>query len=222
MSNPPLLPREKLQTLGSSTLSDAELLMIFIGSGQRGRSAESIAKGLLVEFGSLRNLVHTHLDRLLQSPGVGLATAVQIKAIHEVLQRILLNDTLHRNVIESPDEVRRLLINQLSGEQREQFMALYLDHRHRLMSIECVSEGGIASAQVYPREIIRRALDLNASAMIVAHNHPSGEASPSQADIRLTHRLKQQLETVEVRLLDHLVIGSGEVYSLAEHGEMGG
>ncbi|MCK2045669.1 MULTISPECIES: RadC family protein [Chromohalobacter] len=211
-------PREKLLTLGASVLSDAELLAIFLRVGVKGRSAVDLARDLLVAFGGLRPLLEAEQERFCAEHGLGEAKYVQLQASLELSRRHLGSLLERGGALTSPALVRQFLTSQLRHLPHEAFAALFLDTQHRVIRFETLSEGTLDSASVYPREVSRRALALNAGALIFAHNHPSGVAEPSDADRRITRRLKEALGLFEIRVLDHFVVGDGEVISFAERG----
>lgn len=211
-------PREKLLQRGPQALSDAELLAIFLRTGVKGCSAVELSRRLLLRFGNLAALLSADQAGFCASPGLGPAKYVQLQAVLEMSRRHLAEGLSQQDVFTSPDSVQRYLRTQLQHQQREIFVGLFLDSQHQLLAYEEIFQGSVASASVYPREIVKLALKHNAAALIVAHNHPSGIAEPSQSDIRITDRIRQALELVDVRLLDHMVVGNGEVRSLAEMG----
>jgi DNA repair protein RadC len=211
-------PRERLLRLGAAALSDAELVAIVLRTGRQGESALIIAQRLLESFGSLTGLLDAAPQSLLAQPGTGLAFYAQLQAGLELAQRRLENRLRESAVFNSPGDTRTFLRHKLRAREREVFAALFLDNRHQLLAYEELFFGTIDCASVHPREVVKRALTLNAAALIVAHNHPSGSAEPSSADCSLTERLRDALGLVEIRLLDHLVVGSGEAVSLAERG----
>ncbi len=211
-------PREKLLARGAGTLSDAELLAIFLRTGVAGKTAVDLARELLAEFGGLRPLLEADAERFCQAPGLGSAKYAQLQAVLEMGRRHL-HETLARgDALTSPDDTRRYLTARLRGHANEVFACLFLDNRHRVISFEELFHGTINGASVHPRQVVRRALAHNAAALILAHNHPSGVAEPSQADLHLTRRLNEALALIDVRVLDHIVIGDGETVSLAERG----
>lgn len=211
-------PREKLLARGARSLSDAELLAIVIGSGSRGRSALDLARELLNRFGGLRELLEGDRERVCAEPGLGSARFAELKACLELGHRYL-EARLHRgDVLGSPGDTRRFLEARLRGYAHEVFACLFLDARNRVISFDEMFHGTIDGASVHPREVVRRAMERNAAGLIVAHNHPSGVAEPSRADRALTRRLQEAVELVDVRLLDHFVVGDGEVVSFAERG----
>ncbi len=211
-------PREKLLQRGAAALSDAELLAIFLRTGTRGMSAIDLACHLLNEFSSLRNLFAADLDTFCRAKGVGTAKYVQLQAVLEMSQRYLAETISRQDTISSPQDTRLYLKSRLRHKTHEVFAALFLDNRHQVIKFEELFQGTIDGASVYPREVVKKALQYNAAAMIVAHNHPSGIAEPSLADESITRRLKEALGLVDIRLLDHLVIGDDEIVSLAERG----
>ena len=213
-------PREKLILRGASALSDAELLAIFLRTGLPGITAIDLARNLLKEFGGLGPLISSDHATFCKAKGVGTAKYVQLKASIELTRRYLQEQLEGQPVFTSPEKVSDYLSVQMRDYKREVFMMLLLDSKHQLIDTHELFQGTVDAASVHPREVVARALRKNAAAVIVAHNHPSGSAEPSQADIDITRRLKQALNLVEIRLLDHLVIGRGEVVSLAQRGKL--
>ncbi|MGH8585638.1 MAG: RadC family protein [Gammaproteobacteria bacterium] len=211
-------PREKLLLRGPASLSDAELLAVFLRTGVRGKTAVDLARELLRHFGGLPPLLDAGRADLSAASGIGIAKYAQVQAALELGRRYL-EARLHRaDALSSPEATRSYLMYRLKGLSYEAFLCLFLDNRHRLISCEEMFRGTVDTAQVYPREVVKRALVLNAAAVILAHNHPSGEAEPSHADRAITARLKDALALIEVRVLDHLVIGDGVATSMAERG----
>lgn len=211
-------PREKLLQKGAASLSDAELLAIFFRTGTKGKSAVDLARQLLRENGDLRGVFEADLQRFCLIPGLGASKFVTVKASQELAQRYLECQLRRTEPLSNPELTRDYLKARLRPYPHEVFACLFLDNRHRVICFEELFSGTIDSASVYPREVIKRALFHNAAALILAHNHPSGVAEPSQADQRITARLKQGLELIDIRLLDHFVIGDGKAVSLAERG----
>jgi DNA repair protein RadC len=211
-------PRERLLGRGAHTLSDAELLAILLRVGLPGSSAVDRARVLLTEFGDLRRLMDAGSERFCAQRGLGIATYVQLQAALELARRYLFTCITRGDALGSANEVRHFLQLKMRGLPHEIFTCLFLDNQHAVISYEELFRGTIDGASVYPREIVKRALALNASAVIFAHNHPSGIAEPSQADQRLTERLKIALGTVDIRVLDHFVVGELEAVSFAERG----
>ena len=213
-------PREKLMLRGASALSDAELLAIFLRTGLPGITAIDLARDLIKEFGGLGALISSDHSTFCSAKGVGTAKFVQLKASIELTRRYLQEQLEGQPVFTSPEKVSDYLSVQMRDYKREVFMMLLMDSKHQLIDTHELFQGTLDAASVHPREVVARALRKNAAAVIVAHNHPSGLAEPSQADIDITRRLKQALNLVEIRLLDHLIIGRGEVVSLAQRGKL--
>ncbi|MDX1655697.1 MAG: DNA repair protein RadC [Candidatus Competibacteraceae bacterium] len=211
-------PREKLLSRGAAALSDAELLAIFLRTGIKGRSAVDLARDLLGEFGGLRKLLEASQTEFCRAPGLGIAKYVQLQAVLELSRRHL-EETLKRgSALTSVADTRRYLTTRMRHQPHEVFAVLFLDSRHRVVAFEELFFGTIDGASVHPRQVVKRALHHNAAALILAHNHPSGVAEPSQADEQITQRLKAALANIDVRVLDHFIVGDGEAYSFAEHG----
>jgi DNA repair protein RadC len=211
-------PREKLLSQGPTALSDAELLAIFLRTGTPGQTAVELARELLGEFGSLRSLLQANQQQLCAARGLGPAKFAQLQAVLELARRHLGERLQRGDLLLNPEATRRYLITTLGDLPHEVFCCLFLDTRHRLICYEELSQGTIDGASVHPREVVRRALHHNAAAVILAHNHPSGVAEPSDADQRITRRLKQALQLMDIRVLDHLVVGDRTAMSFAEHG----
>lgn len=211
-------PREKLLARGAGALSDAELLAIFLGSGLPGRDAVQTARELLGAHGPLRGLLDRTPKAMAQLPGLGPARACQLAAALELGQRHLAAGLERGEAMTDPHAAGRYFALKLRSQTREVFAALFLDTRHRALAYEELFSGSVDSSEVHPREVVRRALAHNAAAVIVGHNHPSGNPEPSAADRAVTARLKQALALVEVRLLDHFVIADGPPVSLAARG----
>ncbi len=211
-------PREKLLHYGPASLSDSELLAIFLRTGITGKSAVDLARELLTHFGSLTELFSADQRSFCQIPGLGVAKYVQLKATLEMAQRALETGLKRGDIMTSPQQVRQFLRLSLAHRQHEVFMGLFLDARNRIIQSEELFSGTLTETSVYAREVIKRALFHNAAAIIFAHNHPSGHAEPSQADEVLTQSLKQALAYVEVKVLDHFIVGSEGITSFAERG----
>ncbi|HGE6067017.1 TPA: DNA repair protein RadC [Vibrio cholerae] len=212
------MPREKLLQRGPQSLSDAELLAIFLRTGTHGMNVLALADLLLRDFGSLRALFCASKEQFCRHKGLGEAKFVQLQAVLEMTQRYLAETLKRGDALTSPQQTKLYLLSVLRDRQREAFYILFLDNQHRVIRDEILFEGTIDAASVYPREVVKRALHHNAAAVILAHNHPSGVAEPSQADRRITDRLRDALGLVEIRVLDHFVVGDGEVVSFAERG----
>lgn len=213
-------PREKLLHRGVDSLSDAELLAIFIQTGTAGRSAVQVARDAIKRYGGLSALLCAEKGHFCATPGLGEARYSTLQAALEISRRHVLETTLQGDVLSSPEHVRQYLSLHLTGRAHEVFAALFLDNRHRVIEYRELFRGTIDSAAVYPREVVKHCLGSNAAAVIFAHNHPSGVAEPSDTDVRLTRRLVDALALVDVRVLDHLIIGQGVQTSLAERGLM--
>ncbi|WP_188005896.1 RadC family protein [Vibrio cholerae] len=212
------MPREKLLQRGPQSLSDAELLAIFLRTGTHGMNVLALADLLLRDFGSLRALFCASKEQFCRHKGLGEAKFVQLQAVLEMTQRYLAETLKRGDALTSPQQTKLYLSSVLRDRQREAFYILFLDNQHRVIRDEILFEGTIDAASVYPREVVKRALHHNAAAVILAHNHPSGVAEPSQADRRITDHLRDALGLVEIRVLDHFVVGDGEVVSFAERG----
>lgn len=211
-------PRERLLRDGAGGLSDAELLAIFLRTGTAGRSAVDVARDLLQRFGTLRRLLAATRNEFCAAPGLGDAKFAQLQAALEMGRRHH-DEPFSRGVtLSSPADSARFLAGRLRDYPFEVFAVLFLDTRHRILAFEELFRGTIDGATVHPREVVRRALHHNAAAVILSHNHPSGVAEPSDADRRVTERLRDALALVDVRVLDHLVVGDGSSCSLAERG----
>jgi len=213
-------PREKLLMQGAETLSDAELLAILLRTGMPGRSAVQLARDLLTHFQSLRKLIAADRVRFCAEPGLGLARYAELQAAVEIARRQLTETLRTGPSLASPRATRDFLLARLRDREHEVFCCLYLDNRHRLIHFEELFRGTIDGASVHPREVVKQALLWNSAAVIVAHNHPSGIPEPSQADEIITQRIKHALALVDIRLLDHIVVGDGASVSLAERGTL--
>lgn len=213
-------PREKLLNKGAPSLSDAELLAIFLRVGMKGKSAVDLARDLLKRFGSLRGLFSANRQELCEMDGMGAAKFAQLQAIQELARRALAEQIAEADALSSPGAVRDYLRLSLQTLPYEVFMGIFLNAQNRVISSDELSRGTIDQTSVFPREIVKRALAHNAAAVIFAHNHPSGNPEPSQADRHLTRTLSDALGTIDVRVLDHFVIAPGAIMSFAEQGLM--
>jgi len=210
-------PREKLLQRGANALSDAELLAIFLRTGIKGKSAVDLAKDLLNESGNLSTLLSANEEKFCLHKGLGQAKYVQLKAVVEMSRRYLEERMKRGDVLKDASDVENYLKLKLRHYPYEVFACVFLDNKHRVIEFEELFRGTIDSASVHPREVVRRVIHHNAAAVIFSHNHPSGIAEPSQADHRITDRLKQALSFIDVRVLDHFIIGD-EVVSFAQRG----
>lgn len=199
-------------------LSDAELLAVFLGTGLRGKDALQLARDLLTSFGGLRPLLDAERASFCSHAGLGAARYARLQAALEMTRRQLQEQLQREDTLENPDTTRRFLASRLRHLPHEVFACLFLDNRHRVIAFEELFRGTIDGASVHPREVVRRVLHFNAAAVILAHNHPSGVTEPSRADVRLTRRLVDALALVDVRVLDHFIVGDGDGVSLAERG----
>ncbi|NMG15173.1 RadC family protein [Aromatoleum bremense] len=212
-------PREKLLTRGTSALSDAELLALFLRVGMRGKSAVDLARDLLQQFGSLTRLCAASAAEFSAIPGMGLAKYAQLQAVMELARRALAEQMNDADVFESPLAVRNWLRLRIGSLPHEVFHVLLLDARNRLIEAVELFRGTLTQTSVYPREVVKLALGRNAAAVILAHNHPSGATEPSPADELLTRSLKQALELVDIRVLDHFIVTAhAQPLSFAERG----
>ncbi len=211
-------PREKLLLSGAKVLSDAELLAIFLRTGVKGFSAVDLARKLISEFGSLRRLMEADEQQFCRGHGLGQAKYVQLQAVLEMGRRHLESSLKLGDAFTDADNTMRYIKQRLRAYPHEVFACLYLDNQHRFLQFDELFRGTIDGASVYPREVVKSALKHNAAAVILAHNHPSGIAEPSQADIHITKRIKSALELVDIRVLDHIIVGDAEVTSLAQRG----
>lgn len=211
-------PREKLLARGPQALADAELLALLLRTGLAGTGVLQMAQQLLAEFGGIGGLLRAPADALQRVKGIGPAKRAELQAVLEIARRALVAELARQPVFDAPDAVRQYLRLQLAHLAHEVFAVLFLDHQHRLLAMEELFRGTLSQTSVYPREVVKRALALNAGAVILAHNHPSGLAEPSRADEVLTQSLKSALALVDVRVLDHLVVGRHDVVSFAERG----
>lgn len=211
-------PREKLVKNGAKSLSDTELLAIFLRTGITGKSAVDLARDLLKQFGSLTNLFAANQREFCLLPGMGIAKYTQLQAVLEMARRALGDEFKNRDIMDSPELVRDYLRLTLQNKEHEIFLCIFLDTKNRTIATEELFNGTLTQTSVYPREVIKRVLHHNAAAIIFAHNHPSGVAEPSHADKALTTTLKQALALIDVKVLDHFIVGDGTTLSFAENG----
>ncbi len=213
-------PREKLLAHGARSLADVELLALLLRTGARGQGVLQLAERLLDHFDGLAGLMHATPDELALAGGVGPAKRAELSAVLEIARRTLAQQLKEAPVFDSPQKVKDFVALRLAGLTHEVFGVLFLDSQHRLIEMQELFRGTLAQTSVYPREVLRQALLLNAGAAILVHNHPSGVAEPSRADEVLTQSLVSALRVIDVRVLDHLVVGAGMVVSFAERGLM--
>jgi DNA repair protein RadC len=213
-------PREKLLARGAPALADAELLALLLRTGFKGTGVMAFAQNVLDQVGGFTGLLNTEPTALQRIKGLGPAKRAELLAVMEMAKRALAQPLHASPVFDTPRTLKDYVGLHLGGRQQEVFAVLFLDAQHRLLKLEEMFHGTLAHTSVHPREIVRRALTLNANAVVVAHNHPSGVAEPSRADVYLTQSLKAALALVDMQLLDHLVVGQGQVLSLHEQGLM--
>lgn len=211
-------PRERLLALGPQALADAELVALLLRTGTAGRSVLQLAEDLLRHCGGLTGLLHAKPGELGAVKGVGPARRAELAAVVELARRSLAEQLRQRPALDHPLAVRQHLHLTLGELPHEVFAVLFLDAQLRLIALEEMFRGTLTQTSVYPREVVKRALALGASAVILSHNHPSGVAEPSRADEFLTQSLKSALALVDVRVLDHIVVARGQSVSMAERG----
>ncbi|NYT59689.1 DNA repair protein RadC [Alcaligenaceae bacterium] len=214
------LPRERLLAHGAHVLTSAELLAIILRTGTKGCDAVSLGRRLIDHFDGLRTLLSSDAQTLMSIPGLGMAKACELMAINELSRRALEEGLKTGHAMNQPQHVKHYCTAKLGHLSVEHCMALYLDSQFRLITTEEVSRGTLSQASVYPREVIKSGLKHHAAALILAHNHPSGVAEPSEADLALTRHLKHALALVDIRLLDHLIVTGTGAISLAERGQI--
>lgn len=213
-------PREKLIKFGANTLTDAELLAIFLRVGVQGKNAIELAQDLLDHFGNIHNLLNADRKTFCQAKGLGDAKFAQLKAVLEMAKRHFESGLKKGDAFTSPELCAQYFTQQLGHSSREQFGCLLLDQQNQMIKFKILFQGTINQAVVYPREIVKYALINNAAAAIITHNHPSGDTKPSEADKHLTQEIFKALKLLEIRLLDHIIIGDqGRWYSLAQHND---
>jgi DNA repair protein RadC len=211
-------PREKMLERGPSALSDAELLAVIIGSGTQGRSAVDVGREVLKEFGSIREFLTADRKRCLSQLGIGPVRLLMLQAALELARRHHLDEIRRSPALSTPGSVGVYLLSRLRDLPYEVFCCLHLDNRHRFIAFEELFRGTLDGANVHAREVARQVMHHNSAAVIIAHNHPSGVAEPSEADLRITQRLRHSLGLINVRVLDHVVVGDGVCVSFAERG----
>jgi DNA repair protein RadC len=213
-------PREKLLALGPGALADSELLALLLRTGVKGQGVLQLAEALIAKFDGIAGLMRADVADLRRVKGLGQAKSAELAAVLEIARRALSAELVARPVFDAPAKVRDFVALQIGGLGYEVFAVLFLDNQHRLIKLETMFRGTLSQTAVYPREVARRALELNAAAVILSHNHPSGSAEPSRADEHLTQQLKSALALIDVRVLDHLIVAGGGVLSFAERGLM--
>jgi DNA repair protein RadC len=213
-------PREKLLARGAGALGDAELLALLLRTGTTGTGVLALAQQVLVQCRGFAGLLAAQPAQLRGIKGLGPAKQAELLAVMEMARRALAQGLQAAPVFDSPSAVKDYLALQIGGREREVFAVLFLDAQHRLVAFEELFQGTLSQTSVHPREVVKRALALNAAAVVLGHNHPSGLAEPSRADEFLTQTLRQALALVDVRVLDHIVVGRGQVVSMAERGLM--
>lgn len=211
-----MMPREKLLAEGATELSDTELLAIFLRTGTKGMPVMALAEYLLERFGSLRSLLTASLEEFCSVKGLGQTQYIQLQACREMTKRYLSQKMEESEMISNPMLAVLYLQAALENDEREVFMALFLDNQNRLIKIEKLFSGTINQTEVHSREIIKAALKCNAAAMIIAHNHPSGSCEPSEADRDFTNKIEQACDLMHIRLVDHIIVGKGDYFSFEE------
>ncbi|MBC3918345.1 DNA repair protein RadC [Undibacterium sp. CY18W] len=213
-------PRERLIKHGASVLSDAELLAVFLRTGVAGKSAVDLGRDMISQFGSLSGLFSATIREFSAIHGLGSAKYAQLQAVLELAKRAISEELQESTSLSSPQSVKKYLQLLIGSKAHESFAVLFLDVKNRLITTEELFRGTLNHASVYPREVVKSALQHNAAAIIIAHNHPSGSCEPSSADLQLTTTLKQALALVDVRVLDHFIVANPKVYSFAENGQI--
>lgn len=211
-------PREKLLSKGAKALSDAELLAIFLRTGTQGKNVIELAREIISHFGSLDKLFSASEKEFCLLKGLGRAKFVQLKACLEMSHRYLNEQIANQDVMQNPHQVKSYLQSRLKGKVNEVFAAIFLDNQHRVIAFEELFFGTINASSVHPRVVVQQCLKHNAAALIIAHNHPSGVAEPSISDVDITKNLNAAVGLIDVRLLDHLIVASHQVISMAEKG----
>jgi DNA repair protein RadC len=213
-------PRERLISEGAAALSDCELLALLLRVGVKGRSAVELGRDLLLQFGSIQGLFSASLSQFSAVHGMGPAKFAELQAVMELAQRAVGEQLRSGQLLGSPDAVRQYLRMTLGRQAHESFFVLFLDVKNRLLASEEMFRGTLTHTSVYPREVVKAALARNAASVMLAHNHPSGAADPSEADLLLTRALVQALALIDVRVLDHFIVAGASVHSFAEHGQL--
>lgn len=214
-------PREKLLHQGAASLTDAELLAIFLRTGTRGKNVHVLSQELIQKYGGLKNLVAANYEECVSNTGVGMSKYVQLQASLELARRFLRQRLRKGEKIQGSSDTKDFLSMELGSEKVEIFSCMFLDNQHRLLDFQKLFRGTINTSHVHIREIIRQALLINSAAVIVAHNHPSGHCQPSSSDIRSTEKIRKAFDLMDIRFLDHCIVGDGQVYSFAENNHLG-
>ncbi|ATW46137.1 RadC family protein [Glaesserella parasuis] len=215
-SSSELMPREKLLKFGAEALSDAELLAIFLRTGIKGIPVMDLSESVLTAFGSLRGLLSATLEDFCKIKGLGQIQYIQLQATKEMTKRYLSQQMKVNEMVDSPYLAVMYFQSELESWEREVFMVIFLDNQNRLIKTEKMFYGTINQASVHPREIIKEALKCNAAAILVAHNHPSGNCNPSEADRFLTRKIEMACDLVDIRFVDHIIVGKGDYFSFEE------
>jgi DNA repair protein RadC len=213
--------REKLINKDASDLANSELIAIIFGHGFKGNSAIQLANQLLTKYKSLRRLLNTPYYEIIKHPGFGNAKYCQLQAAAEISKRLLKEPLEHTSILENPNDAKKYIHAKLRDFRNEVFACAFLDNQHRLIEFEIIHHGTLNFTFIEPRTIVQRALHFNAYALIIAHNHPSGSAEPSQADLEVTKTVQKALQLFDILLLDHFIIGDKTTTSLAEIGSAG-
>lgn len=213
-------PREKLLTYGAEVLSDVELLAIFLNTGTKEKPVLALARELLTRYPSFAALLHATHQELQTIHGIGNAKAVTLQAILELCRRYLWEQACEQPLTNTSLALKKYLQIRLKNKQRETFVCLLLNPQLRVIHYEELFQGTLTQVPVYPREIVKLALQHNAHAVVLGHNHPFGEAHPSRADLNITQQVKQALKTIDIQLIDHIIIAQGEIYAFSEHGDL--
>lgn len=212
-----MMPREKLRLWGASSLSDSELLAIFLRTGIKGLQVVELADQVIAHFGSVHALMSASVDDLIEIKGLGEAKSIQLKAVSELFIRSMASELRETPSFTDPALVKRYLLSHFEQTDHERFACLFLNSKNRLIHFEVLFNGSVSQAQVYPRTVAQQCLKHNAAAVILAHNHPSGEVTPSESDQVLTQRLIKVLRMIDVKVLDHFILGGNNCLSMAEH-----
>jgi DNA repair protein RadC len=210
-------PREKLIYQGHAALSNAELLAIILRIGVKGKDALALSRYLFKKYGSLYHILGMDYKQFSMEPGLGIAKYAQLQASVELSRRYL-EETIKRDKIHNANQLAQYLVSQLKHLEKEIFGVIFLNNQHQIIKFEKIFEGSIRGTRIYPREVLKRTLHHNAAAIILTHNHPSGNTEPSQDDYRTTQKLIQALKYIEVTVLDHIIVAGSHTFSFAEHG----